>query len=101
MGYNQAIACAGSEILEKTGQLQARGMALKGLCLPKQPPEHPSLVHTLILHFSLAAHWKAPVQGPRKFTQELGVSQDSARHWQLCRDQEHSHLYITHQVPLA
>lgn len=26
MGYNEAIACAGSEILEKTCQLQAQGV---------------------------------------------------------------------------
>lgn len=62
MGYNQAIACAGGKILEKTGQLQARGVALEGLCLPKQPPEHLPLVHTLntLLLFSCSLESTSP-----------------------------------------
>lgn len=105
MGYNKAIACAGSEILEKTGQLQSWGVGLKGLCRPKQPPEHLSLAHRLntLLLFSCAQESTSP--GAQEVypgtSLQVGMSQVSARHWQLCHDQEHSHFYITHQVPVA
>lgn len=97
MGYNRAIACTGSEISEKTGQLQARGVGLKGLCLPKQPPEHLSLVHRQNTSLSCSLESNSPG------AQEIypGVSQVSEKHCQLCHDQEHSHLYITHQEPVA
>lgn len=62
MGYHEAIACAGGEILEKTCQLHTQGVGLKGLCLPKQPPKHPSLVRRLntLLLFSCSLESNSP-----------------------------------------